>query len=191
MGGSLAPKRHKRTLTGASTAVTHEQVVPQVQTRRLLLRGFRAEDLDAHAAMDADPEVMRYMGGVVDREESWRRMATHVGHWVLNGYGTWAVERKADGVLVGRIGLWKPEGWPGVEVGWKLVRHAWGNGYATEAARASIEWGWEMLDVPALISLIHPQNDASMRVAERLGMHRASHHTINGQRAIVFELARP
>ncbi len=178
-------------MTGATTAVTPEQVVPQVQTRRLLLRCFRADDLDAHAAMDADPEVMRYMGGIVDREESWRRMAAHVGHWVLNGYGTWAVERKADGVLVGRIGLWKPEGWPGVEVGWKLVRHAWGNGYATEAARASIEWGWEMLDVPALISLIHPQNDASMRVAERLGMHRARHHTINGQRAIVFELARP
>jgi RimJ/RimL family protein N-acetyltransferase len=118
-------------------------------------------------------------------------MAAHVGHWVLNGYGTWAAERKADGVLIGRIGLWKPEGWPGVEVGWKLARHAWGNGYATEGARASIEWGWEMLDVPTLISLIHPQNHASMRVAERLGMHRARQHSINSQRAIVFELARP
>lgn len=165
--------------------------MPEVHTSRLLLRGFRAGDLDAHAAMDADPEVMRYMGGAVDREESWRRMAAHIGHWLLRGYGTWAVERKADGVLVGRIGLWNPEGWPGVEIGWKLARQAWGNGYATEAARAAIEWGWHMLDVPALISLIHPQNEASIRVAERLGMHRARQQTINGQRALVFEQRRP
>lgn len=178
-------------MTARSPAAVTGRVVPEVQTSRLLLRGFRADDLDACAAMDADPEVMRYMGGVVDRDQSWRSMSVHVGHWVLNGFGTWAVERKADGVLIGRIGLWRPEGWPGVEVGWKLARDAWGKGYATEAATASMEWGWEALDISTLISLIHPQNDASMRVAERLGMRRAGHHAINGQRAVVFAVERP
>jgi RimJ/RimL family protein N-acetyltransferase len=164
---------------------------PEVQRPRLLLRGWRGEDLDGYAAMDADPEVMRFMGGPVDRVESWRRLAMFAGHWVLRGYGTWAVERTEDGVLVGRIGLWEPEGWPGLEVGWKLARHAWGHGYATEAARASIEWGWATLDVPRLISLIHPENEASIRVAGRLGMRPIGEHDVGSQRVIVFGLDRP
>ena len=101
--------------------------VPRVETARLVLRGWVPGDVEAHAAMSADPEVMRFLGGALDRAQSWRQLATHAGHWVLRGYGNWAVERKADGVLLGRVGLWNPEGWPGLEVGWKLARDAWGH----------------------------------------------------------------
>jgi len=154
--------------------------VPRIETARLLLREWREDDLDAFAAMSADPDVMSYLGGVLDRDESWRRIALHTGHWTLRGYGNWAVERKADGVLIGRVGLWNPEGWPGLEIGWKLARHAWGNGYASEAASAAMDWAWTELGAPRLISIIDPGNVASRRVAERLGMRRLREETFSG-----------
>jgi RimJ/RimL family protein N-acetyltransferase len=154
--------------------------VPRLETARLLLREWRDDDLDAFAAMSADPEVMRYLGGVLDRGDSWRRIALHAGHWALRGYGNWAVERKADGVLIGRVGLWNPEGWLGLEIGWKLARDAWGHGYATEAASAAIDWAWTTLRTPRLISVIDPRNVASVRVAERLGLRRLREEKLNG-----------
>jgi RimJ/RimL family protein N-acetyltransferase len=79
--------------------------------------------------MSADLEVMRYIGDgqVLDRRQSWREIALHVGHWALRGYGQWALERKEDGASIGRAGLWNPPGWPGLEIGWKLARDAWGH----------------------------------------------------------------
>jgi RimJ/RimL family protein N-acetyltransferase len=165
--------------------------VSRVETARLVLRGWTESDFDAHAAMSADPEVMRYMGGVLDRAQSWREMALHAGHWTLRGYGQWAVERKSDGVLLGRIGLWNPEGWPGLEVGWKLARHAWRHGYATEGARAAMRWAWDVLDAERLISVIHPENAASIRVAERLGLRRVREEVVNGKPAAIFAIERP
>lgn len=165
--------------------------VPRLQTARLLLREWQTSDFEAHAAMTADPEVMRYLGGVLDRAQSWRQMALHAGHWALRGYGNWAVERTTDGALLGRAGLWNPEGWPGLEVGWKLARHAWGQGYATEAARAAMDWAWTVLDAERLISLIDPDNTPSVRVAERLGLQPLREETVNGRRAAVFGIERP
>lgn len=144
--------------------------VPRLSTDRLLLREWQPQDVDGYAALMADPEVARYIGGVMDRPESWRSMAMHAGHWMLRGYGQWAVERVSDGEFLGRVGLFSPEGWLGLEIGWALARHAWGNGYATEAAISVMRWTWEVLDTRTLISVIHPENAASMRVAERLGM---------------------
>jgi RimJ/RimL family protein N-acetyltransferase len=165
-------------------------VIPRLETERLVLREWRAGDLDAESAVMADPEVMEFMGGVVDRVESWRRLALHAGHWVLYGYGNWVVEVKDTGATVGRVGLWQPEGWPGLEVGWRLSREAWGHGYATEAARTSIEWGFANLEVEQLISVIHPDNERSMRVAERLGMRRLREQDVLGQRAVIFGVDR-
>jgi RimJ/RimL family protein N-acetyltransferase len=79
--------------------------VPRLQTVRLVLREWQTTDVDAYAAMTADPEVMRYLGGVMDREQSWSAMALHAGHWTLRGYGNWVVERESDGEFLGRVGL--------------------------------------------------------------------------------------
>jgi RimJ/RimL family protein N-acetyltransferase len=142
--------------------------IPRLTTERLVLRAPRADDLDPYAAMTADPEVMRYVGqGVpLDRGGAWRQLATFLGGWVMQGFGQWAVERRADGAFLGRAGLWFPPGWPEVEVGWALAREHWGRGYATEAAAAAVAWAGPGR---ALVALIHPDNAASIRVARKLG----------------------
>lgn len=143
--------------------------------------------------MSADPEVMRYIGDgqVHDHGQSWRWIAMYIGHWALRGYGQWALERREDGASVGRAGLWNPPGWPGLEVGWTLARSAWGQGYATEAGAAAIEWAWTTLDTPKLISIIQPGNGRSIRVAERLGMRRLEETTLQGQPVTIFGIDRP
>lgn len=156
-----------------------------------MLRGWQETDFETHAAMTADADVMRYLGGVLDRAQSWRQLALHTGHWALRGYGNWAVEHEADGVLLGRCGLWNPEGWPGLEVGWKLARHAWGQGYATEAAGAAMSWAWTVLDAERLISIIHPDNAPSIRVAERLGLRPVRDDVVNGRPVVIFGIERP
>jgi RimJ/RimL family protein N-acetyltransferase len=141
-----------------------------LETERLIMRMWRDADFEEYAELCADPEVMRYLGGkVFDRTEAWRQMASMIGHWYLRGYGIWAVEEKDSGRLAGRIGCINPEGWPGFEVGWTLKREFWGKGYASEAGRRALEYGFNELDKPHVISLIHPENRASIRVAERLG----------------------
>ena len=167
--------------------------VPRIETARLTLRGWQADDADAYAALTADPEVTRYIGGVMDPEQGWCSMALHAGHWRLRGYGHWAVERTSDCKFLGRAGLWSPEasGWPGIEVGWTFARHAWGNGYATEAADAAMRWAWALLEAPRLISVIHPENTASIRVAERLGLAFLSEEELRGQIVSIFGIERP
>src|SRR5205085_6843055 len=127
----------------------------------LMLRGWSEADLDEYAAMMGDEEVTRFVGGVMTRATAWRGLAGMIGHWSLRRFGPWAVEHKSDGKLVGRIGLSYPEGWPGVEVIWTLAKPYWGHGYATEAAAASLQYGFERLKAAKLISLINPVNHRS------------------------------
>ena len=95
----------------------------RLETERLILRKWRESDFETYEKMCADPEVMRYIGGkTFNRTEAWRHMAYLVGHWHLLGYGHWAVEEKATGQLIGRIGFLNPAGWPGFEIGWTLAR---------------------------------------------------------------------
>lgn len=145
--------------------------IPGFRTARLRLRGFASTDLDAYAAMCADPEVMQHLGtgDTIDRDGAWRQMALFLGHWALRGHGLWAVERRDDGRFIGRVGFLSPEGWPGVEIAWTLVRDAWGHGYAQEAATAAIGFGRDQLGLGPLISLVRPANAPSKRLAERLG----------------------
>ena len=112
-----------------------------LDTDRLTLRMLRASDFDAYAEMCGDPEGMRYIGDgqPLDRPMAWRNLAMMAGHWSLRGYGLWAAAERSSGVLVGRIGFWNPEGWPGFELGWTLRRSFWGRGYATEGARKALE----------------------------------------------------
>ena len=143
----------------------------ELETDRLKLRMWRESDIDAYADICADPLVMRYLGAgkTMTRHEAWRSMAFFIGHWQLRGYSHWAVEEKATGAMIGRIGFLNPEGWPGFEIGWTLARHAWGKGYATEGAKAALQYAFGSLDQRHVISLIHPGNTPSMKVAERIG----------------------
>jgi RimJ/RimL family protein N-acetyltransferase len=117
-------------------------------------------------------------------------MAFLVGHWQLRGYGHWAVEEKASGRLVGRIGFLNPEGWPGFEVGWTLAREGWGRGYATEGARRALGYAFTELDRDHVISLIHPDNYASIRVAERLGERLEGKAKVFGKEVSVYGVDR-
>src|SRR5262245_7861347 len=164
-----------------------------LETERLRLRMFRDGDLDAYAAMSADPEVMRYLGATgqpLTRPEAWRQMAMLLGHWQLRGYGVWAVEERASGRFLGRIGLFNPEGWPGLECLWTLARGAWGKGYATEGARRALEYAFTHLRQARVISLIRPGNTVSIRVAERLGQTLEGRVTLFGIEALVYGISR-
>ena len=163
----------------------------QLETERLLLRMIRLEDFEAYAALAADPEVMRYLGGKTwDRLESWRHMCAMVGHWHFRGYGIWAVEEKASGRFIGRIGLHYPETWPGFELGWTLARAAQGKGYATEAARRALEYAFVDLNRDHVISLINPENQASVRVAERIGEKVEGRTQLLGTDVLVYGIDR-
>ncbi len=142
-----------------------------LETERLTLRMLRESDIEAYAEMVADPDVMRFIGDgkPLSRPLAWRNLAMMIGHWHLRGYGLWAVEERDSGHLVGRIGVWNPEGWPGFELGWMLRRQFWGRGYATEGADAALAFAFTQLEQPEVISVIHPDNAASIRVARRLG----------------------
>ena len=157
--------------------------IPELRTGRLLLRGWRQDDLDAFASICADVETMRWVGSPegMKREEAWRHMAYLAGHWALRGYGLWAAEELETGELVGRVGLLFPEGWPGLEVGWLIARPHWGKGYAPEAARASMGWAHDHLGASHLISLIADDNERSARVAQKLGMAVEGRATILGE----------
>jgi RimJ/RimL family protein N-acetyltransferase len=142
---------------------------PTLETARLILRPPEACDLDGFAALMGCEETARYIGATVTRTGSWRTLATFAGSWALHGFGMFSVIEKDSGRWVGRLGPWQPEGWPGSEVGWGLLREAWGRGYATEGAIATIDWAFDALGWDDVIHTIHPENRASIEVARRLG----------------------
>jgi RimJ/RimL family protein N-acetyltransferase len=163
-----------------------------LESDRLTLRMLRDSDLDAYAEMCADPEVMLYIGDgqPLARPMAWRNLAMMVGHWSLRGYGLLAAEERASGIFVGRIGFWNPDGWPGFELGWMLRRSFWGRGYATEGARLALQFAFTHLDQPHVISLIHPENASSIRVAQRLGERLVGPTEVMGKPALVYRITR-
>lgn len=163
-----------------------------LETDRLLLRMFRESDLDAYAEMCADPDVMRFLSGYPQsREEAWRNMAMVVGHWQLRGFGLWAVEEKATGDFIGRVGCWKPEGWPGMEIAWTLRQASWGRGFATEAAKTALRYAFDVLKQKHIISLIHPENEPSIRVARRIGLRLEGRNEVMGSTVLVYGVRPP
>ncbi len=143
--------------------------IPTLRTPNLTLRAFRAGDLDAFAALNADPLFRRYLGGgtLLSRSETWAIMETALGQWALRGYGMFVVE--SEGVFLGRVGILHPADWPEPELAWGIAPAAWGRGLATEAARAVRAWGLERFRFPRLVSFILSENQASARVAQKLG----------------------
>jgi RimJ/RimL family protein N-acetyltransferase len=164
--------------------------IPILTTDRLILRPLRREDLDAYAAIWADPMFAEHIGGPLDRHATWHDMAANIGVWALEGVGPWSVVETATGQLVGRAGLWNEPGWPGVEVVWFIGRRWWGRGFATEAGAASIAFAFERPDVDRVVSVIRAANTASIRVAEKLGLRLASTEHLHGAEKNVYAISR-
>ena len=143
----------------------------QIRTERLILREIDPErDFEPWAASMADERTMQFIGGnVMDRAMAWRNMAVVVGHWQIRGYGFFSVESRETGEWLGRVGPWYPEGWPSPEIGWTIARPHWGRGYATEAARAALDFAFGELGWERVIHVILAGNDRSVAVAERIG----------------------
>jgi RimJ/RimL family protein N-acetyltransferase len=142
---------------------------PTLETERLLLRPPQAEDLAPWIALAADEEASRYVGGVQSRHTAWRSMCAAAGAWSIRGFSLFSVIESSTGRWIGRLGPWLPEDWPGTEVGWGLVRDAWGHGYAREGATAAIDYAFDVLAWSDVIHCIDPRNTASIRLAKRLG----------------------
>jgi RimJ/RimL family protein N-acetyltransferase len=150
--------------------------VPSLVTPRLILRDWRDTDRAAFAVMNADPVVMEHFPSPLSPAESDAQIERFRQRWRDDGHGPWAVERAVDGAFLGFAGLATPyfeaPFTPAVEVGWRLAREAWGHGYATEAAHASLEFGFDVLGLEEIVSFTVPANERSRRVMERIGMTR-------------------
>lgn len=146
----------------------------ELLTERLLLRRWRASDRDPFAVMNADPEVMRHFPHLQSREESDASVDRFEQRFTEQGFGLWALELRDSGEFIGFTGLNPmPDGVPGaggMEVGWRLTRRAWGNGYATEAARAALEVAFGGLGFREIWSITAVTNVPSQAVMRRLGM---------------------
>ena len=141
-----------------------------LETPRLLLRPTQRHDFEEFAAFLGDAESMRYLGSAPQpRSIAWRSFLTMAGAWAMQGFAMFSVIEKASGRWVGRVGPWQPEGWPGTEVGWGIVRDRCRLGYATEAATAAIDWAFATLNWSEVVHVIDPNNVASQGVARRLG----------------------
>lgn len=164
-----------------------------VETPRLLLRHPQASDAEPLLEIHQDPDVIKYVlrgSAPVGITGAWRNIATMVGHWHLRGYGQWTVVEKETGEVIGRVGLWNPEGWPGIELGWIVRRTRWGHGFATEAAEAALEWTWANVETDHIISIIEPDNLRSIRVAEKIGECLELVDLINGEESHVYGIHR-
>jgi RimJ/RimL family protein N-acetyltransferase len=141
----------------------------ELRTARLILRPPRLEDLAPWAAMMADEDVARHIGGVKPPSLVWRGLMCMAGAWHLVGYAMFSVIERSSGRWIGRLGPWSPHGWPGTEIGWAIVRECWGRGYATEGAIAAADWAFERVGWAEMIHVIAPDNAASQAVARKLG----------------------
>jgi len=164
-------------------------------TGRLALRGWREDDARPFAELCADPEVMRFVGRgePLDRAQAEASLAVIRDHWVRHGFGLWAAEERESGELAGFIGLARVNDRSGeVEIGWRLRRESWGRGLATEGALTARDHAFGEVGLPRLVALIHPENAASIRVAEKLGM-AAERTRVNryGRPEVVYALEAP
>lgn len=149
---------------------------PDLETERLLLRRWTPADLEPFAELNADPEVMRHFRGPMPRAESDAFAERISQNLEKDDYGLWALEVRETGVFIGFAGLalqtFEAPFNPSVEVGWRLARAAWGHGYATEAGRAAVDHGFEVLGLDEIVSITTAGNRRSQAVMRRLGMTR-------------------
>ena len=162
------------------------------------MRSHRIADFADCAAMWADAGVTRYIGGKpFSEEESWGRLLRYIGHWSLMGFGYWAVEDKATGNFIGEVGFadYKRDIQPSIqgmpELGWVFVSRIHGTGYATETVRAAAAWGDANFGSMRTVCLIHPENLASIRVAEKCGYREYQRSIYKGHPTILLARDSP
>lgn len=145
-----------------------------IRTDRLLLRRWGERDRAPFAAMNADPAVVEHLQGPMSRERSDDFVDRIEAHWEEHGWGLWAVEVPDAAPFIGYVGLWPADHVAAgmVEVGWRLAREAWGNGYATEGAREALRFGFTEVGLDEIVSFTVPQNVRSVAVMERIGLVR-------------------
>jgi RimJ/RimL family protein N-acetyltransferase len=145
--------------------------MPELETERLHLRPFCLDHLDRLAEIHCDPLVMRFLGGRTrDRAETLTRLETNIRTWNEHGFGMFAAFEKTTGVMIGRCGLAFLDNTPEIEVGYMLARDYWGQGYATESARACLRFGFVDRAMNRIVAVAHPENMASRHVIEKMGM---------------------
>jgi RimJ/RimL family protein N-acetyltransferase len=154
--------------------------VPRLQTRRLLLREYRAEDFDAFAAHLDDPGSTAFIGSA-DRQTAWRIFGCHTGLWLLHGAGWWAVELRETGQLVGTVGAFIREGLAGIEIGWNTYEAFRGQGFASEAGAEAVRYALTVRGEPQVRAFIDPGNTPSIRVAQSLGMRYEAEADLYGK----------
>jgi len=149
---------------------------PHLRTERLLLRGWRDEDREPYAAINADPQVREFFPELLTRAQSDAQIAVFDEHFAAHGFGMWALELRSSGELIGFAGMdlatYDAHFAPAIEIGWRLARSAWGHGYASEAAREALRFGFAELELEEIVACTTPANLRSRAVMERLGMTR-------------------
>ncbi len=170
---------------------------PVLETARLILRPYQAEDLDAQAKAMGDPEIVRYLGATpFSREDTWRRILCAPGLWALLGYGYWAVVAREDGRYLGQLGFadFRREMTPSIEglpeIGWIFTPEGQGQGFATEAALAALAWADEVLKAREIVAIIDAANAPSIRVAEKCGLSENEPASYRGEPILLFRRRR-
>jgi RimJ/RimL family protein N-acetyltransferase len=165
---------------------------PALTTERLHLRMLQESDFDEYSAIHRDPDVTRYTARAhFDELDTWRHLAMILGHWVLRGFGMWGVFERNTNRLAGRAGFFQPATWPDFELGWTIGKEFWGRGYAPEAAKACLDHAFGEMKRPRVISLIDPENVASIRVAEKIGESLTDERFVTGgHELLVYEARR-
>jgi RimJ/RimL family protein N-acetyltransferase len=167
---------------------------PVIETERLRLRQWQGGNMAPYTAMLSDPGTARFITvdgkPVVDEMTGWRHTVVMAGHWVIHGAGMFVVEEKSSGKFAGRVGPWRPPGWPGFEVGWGIAKEFRGKGYAAEAARASVDWAFATYDIDEIVHCIDCENVASQGVARKLGATKDREVELFGHPADVWVTKR-
>jgi ribosomal-protein-alanine N-acetyltransferase len=173
--------------------------VTRLTTERLTLRPFTLDDLPQHARLYEDPEITRWLGdgpwiGEQARARSERAVRRFVSHWADHGFGVWAVEERSSGRFLGQCGFNTLENTLGtgeVEILWALDQRAWGFGYATEAARAALAYGFDVVGLDRVVALARPQNGPSRRIMDKLGMRWEKELDVFGAPAVYYAVVAP
>ena len=167
---------------------------PRIETERLVLRPWRKDDFRPYHAILQHTDVHRHFGpNPMAAEDCWRRLMASVGGWQLNGFGTWAVERKSDGRLVGNVGLftaWRgldPEFGEEPEMGWIMSAGTHGQGLASESCHAALDWAQANLDPTPIWAIIAPANEPSLKLAAKLGFERVGDTVYHDDPTIVLK----